>query len=86
MPRGQFELEVSVDETESPDLSRAEHYFIAAELKRQGVQWVSLAPRFPGRFEKGIEYIGDLGEFRKSRSRGHVAVMRTAGALQALDP
>jgi hypothetical protein len=70
-------LEVSVDETESPT-SPEEHYFIAAELKRLGVQWVSLAPRFPGRFEKGIEYIGDLGEFRRSFAR-HVAVMRTLG-------
>jgi hypothetical protein len=72
-----FELEVSVDETESPT-SPEEHYFIAAELSRLGVKWVSLAPRFPGRFEKGIEYIGDLAEFRRSFAL-HVAVMRTLG-------
>ncbi|HUT61486.1 MAG TPA: tagaturonate epimerase family protein, partial [Phycisphaerae bacterium] len=47
-----FELEVSVDETETPT-SPAEHYFIAAELRRLGVEFVSLAPRFVGRFEKG---------------------------------
>ena len=74
---GPFELEVSVDETDSPT-SPAEHYFIAAELRRLGVRWVSLAPRFPGRFEKGIEYIGDLEEFRRSFAQ-HVAVMRTLG-------
>jgi hypothetical protein len=72
-----YELEVSVDETESPT-SPAEHYFFAAELKRLGVRWVSMAPRFVGRFEKGVDYIGDLDEFRQSFAR-HVAVMRTLG-------
>lgn len=74
---GEFELEVSVDETETPT-SPAEHYFFAAELKRLGVEWVSLAPRFVGRFEKGVDYIGDLDEFRGSFAE-HVAVMRTLG-------
>ncbi len=74
---GEFEVEVSVDETESPT-STAEHYFIAAELRRLGVEWVSMAPRFVGRFEKGVDYIGDLDVFRRSFA-GHVAVMRTLG-------
>ena len=74
---GPFELEVSVDETESPT-STAEHYFFAAELKRLGVTWVSMAPRFIGRFEKGVDYIGDLDAFRASFAE-HVAVMRTVG-------
>ncbi|KPK84355.1 MAG: hypothetical protein AMJ81_05815 [Phycisphaerae bacterium SM23_33] len=74
---GEFELEVSVDETESPT-STAEHYFFAAELKRLGVRWVSMAPRFVGRFEKGVDYIGDLEEFGKSFVE-HVAVMRALG-------
>ena len=74
---GPFELEVSVDETESPT-SPAEHYFFAAELKRLGVEWVSMAPRFVGRFEKGVDYIGDLDDFRASFAR-HAAVMRTLG-------
>ena len=74
---GNSELEVSVDETESPT-SPAEHYFFAAELKRLGVEWVSMAPRFVGRFEKGVDYIGDLDAFRASFAE-HVAVMRTLG-------
>ena len=72
-----FELEVSVDETESPT-SPAEHYFFASELKRLGVEWVSMAPRFLGRFEKGVDYIGNIDKFRASFER-HVAVMRTLG-------
>ncbi|MBU0495840.1 MAG: tagaturonate epimerase family protein [Chloroflexi bacterium] len=53
-----YEVEVSVDETETPT-SPAEHVYIATELRRLGVQWASLAPRFVGRFEKGVDYIGD---------------------------
>ena len=58
------ELEVSVDETEEPT-SHAEHLYLASELRRLGVHWVSLAPRYVGRFEKGVDYIspaGDVGD------------------------
>jgi len=74
---GPFEMEVSVDETDSPTTTE-EHYFFAAELKRLGVKWVSLAPRFVGQFEKGVDYIGDMDFFRASLAE-HVAVMRTLG-------
>jgi hypothetical protein len=54
-----FDFEVSVDETDSPT-TPLEHFFIVNELTRLGVRFVSLAPRFIGRFEKGVDYIGDL--------------------------
>ncbi len=54
-----FDFEVSVDETDSPT-TPLEHFFIANELTRLGVKFTSLAPRFIGRFEKGVDYIGDL--------------------------
>jgi hypothetical protein len=72
-----FELEVSVDETETPT-SPVEHYFIACELKRLGVQWVSLAPRYIGRFEKGVDYIGDLAAFDADLAK-HAAIARVLG-------
>jgi hypothetical protein len=72
-----FELEVSVDETETPT-SPLEHLFVARELKRLGVQWVSLAPRYIGRFEKGADYIGDLGQFEVDLAR-HAAIARVLG-------
>ena len=72
-----FELEVSVDETEQPT-SLLEHVYIAMGLKRLGVNWVSLAPRFVGRFEKGVDYIGDPLEFEKSLA-GHAAIARQFG-------
>ncbi len=71
------EMEVSVDETDNPT-SHAEHAYIANELKRLGVEWVSLAPRFVGRFEKGVDYIGDLAAFEEDVN-GHAAIARTYG-------
>jgi hypothetical protein len=71
------ELEVSVDETEQVT-SAAEHVYIASELKRLGVQFVSLAPRYVGRFEKGVDYIGDLGELEKDFAV-HAAIARHFG-------
>lgn len=72
-----FELEVSVDETETPT-SPEEHFYIANELRRLGVRWVSLAPRFVGRFEKGVDYIGDLDEFEAELAK-HTAIARALG-------
>lgn len=72
-----FELEVSVDETETPT-THAEHIIIVGELKRLGVQWVSLAPRYIGRFEKGVDYIGDLDAFEKDFA-AHAEIARKFG-------
>jgi hypothetical protein len=72
-----FELEMSVDETETAT-TLAEHVYIASELKRLGVAWVSLAPRYVGAFEKGVDYIGDLQQFQRAFAH-HVAVAKTYG-------
>jgi hypothetical protein len=71
------ELEVSVDETETPT-TPAEHYWVANELNRLEVEWVSLAPRFVGRFEKGVDYIGDLAALEKDVA-AHAALARHFG-------
>ncbi|MCC6614898.1 MAG: hypothetical protein IT320_15570 [Anaerolineae bacterium] len=72
-----FELEMSVDET-GTTTSLHEHFYIASELTRLGVTFVSLAPRFVGRFEKGVDYIGDLDKLDQNIA-GHAAVMRHFG-------
>ncbi len=72
-----WEVEVSVDETELPT-THAEHIYFATELRRLGVQWVSLAPRFIGRFEKGVDYIGDLAAFSADFAV-HAAIARVLG-------
>ena len=76
-PNRLFEIEVSVDETDSPT-SHLEHLFFALELRRRGVTIVSLAPRFIGEFEKGIDYKGDLKAFEVSLQT-HVAIAREMG-------
>jgi hypothetical protein len=72
-----FDFEMSVDETDSPT-SLAEHIYIASELRRLNVSWVSLAPRYTGTFEKGVDFIGDLAGFETSFA-GHAAVARAFG-------
>lgn len=71
------EIELSVDETDSVT-SPFEHFFVVAELKKLGVALISLAPRFVGRFEKGIDYIGDLAEFRREYLK-HIQISEYLG-------
>ena len=57
-----YDLEISIDETTTPTLP-SHHLFIARELHQRGVTVNSLAPRFIGEFQKGIDYIGNVDEF-----------------------
>jgi hypothetical protein len=72
-----FEVEVSMDETELPT-SPAEHIYIACELQRLGVKWISFAPRFVGKFEKGVDYLGDVQAFQTDLAI-HAAIARQLG-------
>lgn len=72
-----FDLEISVDETATVT-SLAEHRYIALELKRLGVPFTGLSPRFVGEFEKGVDYIGDLAAFEESY-RQHAALAKELG-------
>lgn len=73
-----FEIEVSVDETDSIT-SPLDHLFVGLELKRRNVpNIVSVAPRFIGEFEKGIDYRGDFKKFEQQLSE-HVAVAKFCG-------
>jgi hypothetical protein len=76
-PEGGFEVVVSVAEPETPT-TPAQHVYIATELRRLGVSWVSLAPRFVGRFEKGIDYIGDVDAFAADAA-AHAAIAERLG-------
>ena len=72
-----YDLEVSVDETATPT-SPQEHVVIATELLRLGVPFGGLAPRFVGRFEKGVDYIGDLDSFEADFAL-HAQIARALG-------
>ncbi|MFH0736458.1 MAG: tagaturonate epimerase family protein [bacterium] len=76
-PGYDFEVEVSVDETESVT-TPFEHFFFAKELNRLGVKYIGLAPRFVGDFEKGIDYKGDLDLFKTEYIK-HIAITKYFG-------
>ena len=78
--KDQFDFEVSIDETDSPT-KPLEHFFIANELTRRNVKFTSLAPRFIGRFEKGVDYIGDL-EALDAELEKHAAVTSYFGTYK----
>lgn len=71
------ELELSVDETDHPT-TLFEHWLIASQLNRLGVELVSLAPRFSGEFEKGVDFRGDLSRFTEEY-KSHLAIARIFG-------
>jgi hypothetical protein len=71
------EVEFAVDETDYPT-TPAEHIVVVRELKRLGMDFVSFAPRWVGRFEKGVEYIGDLGELQRD-FEVHAEIARALG-------
>jgi hypothetical protein len=61
---GAFVTEVSMDETDSPQ-TPPELLVILAALADQGVPVQTIAPKFTGRFNKGVDYVGDLVQFEK---------------------
>ncbi len=75
-----FDFEISVDETDSPT-TPLEHFFISNELTRAGVRFTSLAPRFIGRWEKGVDFLGDLAALDAEMAR-HAAVSARFGAYK----
>lgn len=72
-----YEIELSVDETEQPT-TLAEHFIIADQCLSRGMKLVSLAPRFIGELEKGIDYIGDVDALEASM-RDHFAIADMLG-------
>lgn len=59
-----FIAEVSVDETDSPQ-TPAELLLILSMLAAEGVPVQTIAPKFTGRFNKGVDYVGDIACFEK---------------------
>ena len=64
---GNFITEVSMDETDSPQ-TPPELLIILAALARVNVPVQTIAPKFTGRFNKGVDYVGDAGQFEKEFS------------------
>ena len=60
--KGEFITEVSMDETDSPQ-TPVELLIILAAVADEGIRIQTIAPKFTGRFNKGVDYVGDLAKF-----------------------
>jgi hypothetical protein len=61
---GKFITEVSMDETDSPQ-TPPELLLILAAIADEKIPVQTIAPKFTGRFNKGVDYVGDLRQFEK---------------------
>ncbi|MFA5554059.1 MAG: tagaturonate epimerase family protein [Phycisphaerae bacterium] len=59
-----FVTEVSMDETDQPQ-SPIDMLFILAAISDEGIAAQTIAPKFTGRFNKGVDYVGDVVQFEK---------------------
>jgi hypothetical protein len=73
---GNFITEVSIDETDNPQ-TPPELLIILAAIADEGIPVLTIAPKFTGRFNKGVDYVGDLAQFEKEFS-DDLAVMAFA--------
>jgi tagaturonate epimerase len=73
---GRFVTEVSMDETSQPQ-TPVDLLVILAALADEGIPAQTIAPKFTGRFNKGVDYVGDLTSF-ETEFRGDLAVIRFA--------
>ena len=61
---GNFVTEVSMDEVDVAQTPEELRY-ILREIAREGIPAQTIAPKFTGRFNKGVDYQGDLAQFEK---------------------
>ena len=61
---GSFVTEVSMDETDSPQ-TPSELLLILAAIADAGIPIQTIAPKFTGRFNKGVDYVGDVSQFER---------------------
>jgi hypothetical protein len=59
-----FVTEISMDETDNPQ-TPPEMLIILAAIADQGIPIQTIAPKFTGRFNKGVDYVGDVAQFEK---------------------
>jgi hypothetical protein len=62
--KGGFIAEVSMDETDAAQ-TPAELLIILAAIADEGIPVQTIAPKFTGRFNKGVDYVGNVEQFRR---------------------
>jgi hypothetical protein len=80
-PDGDFAIEISMDETETPQGPK-ELLGILCLLALEDIPAQTIAPKFTGRFNKGVDYVGDLKQFRTEFEADLLVVKY---AIQAFD-
>jgi hypothetical protein len=73
--KGNFIPEVSMDETESAQ-TPAELLIILAAIADEGIPIQTIAPKFSGRFNKGVDYVGDVARFAREMELDMAAIRR----------
>ena len=61
---GNFVTEVSMDEVEAPQ-TPVDMFFILKMIADEKIPAQTIAPKFTGRFNKGVDYVGDAEQFAK---------------------
>ncbi len=71
--KGSFIPEVSMDETDSAQTT-AELLIILAAIADEGIPIQTIAPKFSGRFNKGVDYVGDVAQFAREMALDMAAI------------
>ena len=79
-----FVTEISMDEVESPQ-SPVELFFILKMIANQGIPAQTIAPKFTGRFNKGVDYVGDVAMFAKEFEEDILVIDYAVKAFHLMD-
>jgi hypothetical protein len=71
--KGNFVPEVSMDETDHAQ-TPAELLIILAAIADEGIPVQTIAPKFSGRFNKGVDYVGDVAQFGREMALDMAAI------------
>ena len=75
-----FIAEVSMDETDLPQRP-TDMLFILAAIADEGIRAQTIAPKFTGRFNKGVDYVGDLAQFEREFNDDLAVIRYAVGAF-----
>jgi len=76
---GTFVPEVSMDETDTPQ-TPPELLIILAAIADEQIPIQTIAPKFTGRFNKGVDYVGDVHQFEREFSQDIAVIAHAVGA------
>ncbi|MET0621388.1 MAG: tagaturonate epimerase family protein [Pyrinomonadaceae bacterium] len=75
---GNFIAEVSMDETDTPQ-TPPELLVILAAIADEKIPAQTVAPKFTGRFNKGVDYVGDVAQFEKEFNEDIAVIAHAVG-------